>query len=59
MGTVTHIRNQFLSTQDYSVGHVPSQMHNSLKSSSSQVSFYFYLSICMSLHGARVGRGFV
>ncbi|KAJ1416578.1 hypothetical protein SESBI_17157 [Sesbania bispinosa] len=36
MGFVNHIRNLFLSTQDYSIGHVPSQIQSSLKNSSSQ-----------------------
>ncbi|XP_061340640.1 transcription factor EMB1444-like isoform X2 [Gastrolobium bilobum] len=35
MGVVTHIRNLFLSTQDYSIGHVSSQRQTSLKNSSS------------------------
>lgn len=37
MGVVNHIRNLFLSTQDYSIDHIPSQMQSSLKSSSSQL----------------------
>lgn len=35
-GVVNHIRNLFLSTQDYSIDHIPSQIQSSLKSSSSQ-----------------------
>ncbi|KAK7336852.1 hypothetical protein VNO77_17402 [Canavalia gladiata] len=36
MGVVAHIRNLFLSTQAYSICHVPSQIQSSLKSSLSQ-----------------------
>ncbi|KAL5059669.1 hypothetical protein RYX36_031273 [Vicia faba] len=36
MGVINHIRNLFLSTQDYSIDHIPSQIQRSLKSSSSQ-----------------------
>ncbi|CAL5193728.1 unnamed protein product [Lathyrus oleraceus] len=36
MGVINHIRNLFLSTQDYLIDHIPSQIQRSLKSSSSQ-----------------------
>ncbi|KAI4301125.1 hypothetical protein L6164_034437 [Bauhinia variegata] len=35
MGVVTHIRNLFLETQDFSIGHFPSQIQNSAKNSPS------------------------
>ncbi|CAK8543564.1 unnamed protein product [Lathyrus sativus] len=36
MGVINQLRNLFLSTQDYSIDHIPSQIQSSLKSSSSQ-----------------------
>ncbi|KAJ1417502.1 hypothetical protein SESBI_16558 [Sesbania bispinosa] len=35
MGVVTHIRSLFLSTQDYTVGYLPSQIQSGVKNSSS------------------------
>ncbi|XP_061366961.1 transcription factor EMB1444-like [Gastrolobium bilobum] len=39
IGVVTHIKSLFLSTQDYTIGYVPSHVQNSVRNSSSLVTF--------------------
>ncbi|RDX65150.1 Transcription factor bHLH155, partial [Mucuna pruriens] len=53
MEVVTCIRSLFLSTQDYTIAHTPDQVQNSVKNSSSLVTFclHFFLCVCVfTLH---------